>query len=67
MTPKSVWIRKAVLDVPANVAEIYFNDAYNGIMQVMNQLNITMGFDSCSFCPKSDATQSERSLIKEVR
>lgn len=70
MAPKAVSSGKIVLDIAVGLAVIYFNDGYNGIMQVMNQLGITIGLNCYNFCSEADATriaQSERSLTRGKR
>lgn len=70
MAPKAVSSGKIVLDIAVGLVVIYFNDGYNGIMQVMNQLGITIGLNCYNYCSEADATriaQSERPLTKEAR
>lgn len=57
MAPKAVSNGKIVLDIAVGLAVIYFNDGYNGIMQVMNQLGITIGLNCYNFCSEADATR----------
>lgn len=70
MAPKTVSGGKSVLDIAVNLAVIYFNDGYKGIMQVMSQLGITIGFQCYNFCSDADdkcIAKSERSLTKEAK
>jgi len=70
MAPKSVSGGKTVFDIAVDLAVISFNDDYNGIMQVMNQLGITIGQNCYNFCCEADTTriaQSEYSLIEEAK
>lgn len=70
MAPKSVSSGKSVLDIVTNLAVIYFNDGYNGIMQVMKVLGITIGLNCYNFCSEADAIRvkhSDNSLTEEAR
>lgn len=70
MAPKTVSSGKTVLDIAVDLAVIYFNDRFTGIMQVMKQLGIIIGLNCYNFCCEADATritQSERSLSEEAK
>jgi len=53
-----------------NLAVLYFNDGFFGIMQVMKQMGISIGLSCYNFCSEANAAriaQSERSLSEEAR
>ncbi|XP_025271326.1 uncharacterized protein LOC112639965 [Camponotus floridanus] len=70
MAPKSSSSSKSVLDIAVNLAVLYFNDGFFGIMQVMKQMGILIGLSCYNFCSEANAariTLSERSLSVEAR
>jgi len=67
MAPKSSSSGKSVLDIAVNLAVLYFNDGFFGIMQVMKQMGISIGLSCYNFCLEANAAQSERSLSVEAR
>lgn len=70
MAPKSSSSGKSVLDIVVNLAVLYFNDGFFGIMQVMKQMGISIGLSCYNFCSEANAAriaQSERSLSVEAR
>jgi len=70
MAPKSISSGKSVLDIAVNLAVVYFNDGFFGIMQVMKQMGISIGLSCYNFCSEANAAriaQSERSLSVKAR
>jgi len=70
MAPKLSSSDKSVLDIAVNLAVLYFNDGFFGIMQVMKQMGISIRLSCYNFCSEAIAAriaQSERSLSVETR
>lgn len=70
MAPKNISSGKMVLDTAVFLAVLYFNDGYNGILKVMEQLGITIGEKCYNFCSEANAVRislSERSLTEEAK
>lgn len=70
MAPKTISSGKIVLDTAVYLSVLCFNDGFSGIMQVMQQLGITIGRRCYNFCSEADATRialSERSLTEEAK
>ncbi|GAB0089480.1 hypothetical protein DMENIID0001_040250 [Sergentomyia squamirostris] len=62
IAPKSFSSGKKILDISVNLATLYYNDGYSGIMDVMQKLDILIGPNCYNFCHKADSTRIQLSL-----
>lgn len=60
MAPKNTSSGKSVLDTAVYLAVLYFNDGYNGILRVMDQLGLKIGLSCYNFCTEADAIRASR-------
>jgi len=61
MAPKSSSSGKSVLDIAVNLAVLYFNDGFFGIMQVIKQMGISIGLNCYNFCSEANAARIAQS------
>ncbi|XP_077271107.1 uncharacterized protein LOC143902250 [Temnothorax americanus] len=70
MAPKSTSSGKTVLDIAGNLAVCIFNDGICSIMQVIRQLDMTVGSNCYNFCVEADELRidfSNRSLTEAAK
>ena len=70
MAPKTRSSGKNVLDIAGNLAVYTFNDGVSSVMQVIGQLNMTVGCNCYNFCVEADELRidfSDRSLTEAAK
>lgn len=70
IAPKTVSSGKTVLEIATNLTVGIYNDGYFSVMQVLQELGVTIGENCQNFCEKVDSLRiklSDRSLTEEAQ